>query len=190
MQDIITYTRDVRNRYQLILDIPDAARRKVIDARTGLDAFFRGTPVPGGRPFIYLAEFSAFETEEQAVIEPLSRIALGAMPFKIHLKGYGQLNRAEIYIRIAETGWITALISRIAGAKVPWSDERFNPLPRISLARNLQPWQFEQGWALYGHEPFQSRFILNGMLLLKQSPGYRSWQIVRRFLFENQLIAD
>lgn len=190
MQDIITYSRDVLNQYRLILDIPDATRRRVTDARARLDAFFRGIPLRSPASFVYLAGFFAYESEEEGVTSPLSRIALGTMPFKMHLNGYGQLNRNEIYISIADAERVRLIINRIAELQAPWSRERFNPLPRISLVRGLQVWQFERVWPYFEREPFQSRFIVNGMLLLKQVPGYRSWQIAQRFLFENQLIAE
>ncbi|WP_018630751.1 2'-5' RNA ligase family protein [Niabella aurantiaca] len=190
MQDIITYQRDVLNGYRLILDPPPATKRKIAAARTRLDAFFPGTPIAEGSPFVYLASFFVYDTAEDAVIDQLNRIALGAMPFKIHLKGYGHLEEKEICIQIAETGWVSGVIDKIAQVRMPWTGERFNPLPRISLARNLLPWQFERIWPYFEKEPFQSRFVVNGMRLLKQAPGYRSWQILRHFLFENQLITD
>lgn len=190
MQDIITYKRDVLNSYRLILDPPPATKHKIAAARARFDAFFRGTPVAGGSPFVYLSSFFVYDTGEDMVIDQLSRIALGAMPFKIHLKGFGHLEEKEIYIQIAETGWVSAVIDKIGQVRTSWTGERFNPLPRISLARNLLPWQFERVWPYFENEPFQSRFVIRGMRLLKQAPGYRSWQILRYFLFENQLITD
>ncbi|MBO9592169.1 MAG: 2'-5' RNA ligase family protein [Niabella sp.] len=190
MQDIITYKRAALNNYRLILDPPAAVKRKIADISTRLDAFFPGTPLPGGSPFIYLASFSVYDPDEMAVVDLLHRTALATMPWKIHLKGVAHIEKDEIYIPVTEKDQITTLIEKIAALPASWRNERFNTLPRISLARNLQAWQFERVWSYVEKEPFQTRFIMNGMLLLRQLEGYRSWHVERRFLFENQLIID
>ncbi|WP_300598791.1 2'-5' RNA ligase family protein [Niabella sp.] len=190
MQDIITYQRAALNHYRLILDTPAAVKRKIADAGTRLNAFFPGTPLSGGTVFMYLASFSVYEPDEVAVTDLLHRVALAAMPYRVHLKGFAHLETKEIYIPAVETAWITALIDTIAALPAPWSNERFNVLPRISLARNLQPWQFDRVWPYFEKESFQARFVMDGMLLLRQLEGAKPWQIERKLLFENQLIAE
>lgn len=190
MQDIITYKRAALNRYRLILDTPAAVKRKIAGISTRLDAFFPGTPLEGGSTSIYLASFSVYEPNEVAVIDLLHRTALATIPCKIHLKGVAHLEKKEIYIPVTEKDWIGTLIERIAALPASWHNERFNALPRISLARNLQPWQFERVWPYVEKESFHTRFVMGGMLLLRQLEGYRSWYVEQRFLFENQLIID
>ncbi|MBZ4189982.1 2'-5' RNA ligase family protein [Niabella beijingensis] len=188
MQDIITYRRDALNSYRLILDPPPAVKKKIAVAKTRLDAFFPGTPLSGGMPFIYLARFAAFESEEERITEPLQKVALGAMPFRIHLKGFDHTTHTEMYIRIAETDWVNSVVDKVSAITGPWRDVHFNRLPRISLARNLSSWQFDRVWPYFENETFQNQFIINKMLLLRKWEGHHSWQIVKHFLFENQLI--
>ena len=190
MQDIITYKRAALNNYRLILDTPVAVKRKIADISTRLDALFPGTPLAGSNSVIYLASFSVYEPDEMAVTDQLHRVALATMPWKIHLKGVTHLEKKEIYIPVTERDRVNALIEKIAALPASWSNERFNTLPRISLARNLQSWQFERVWPYFEKDPFQARFIMNGMLLLRQLEGYRSWHVEQRFVFENQLIID
>lgn len=190
MQDIITYKRAALNKYRLILDTPPAVKRKIADISARLQSFFPGTPLPGSSSFIYLASFSVYEPDEVAVTDLLHRTALAVMPSRTHLKGIAQLDEKEIYIAVAEEDRIRALTERIAALPAPWCNERFNRQPRISLARNLQPWQFERAWPYFEKQPFHSRFIINSMLLLRQLEGYRSWHVEQRFLFENQLIRE
>ncbi len=40
--------------------------------------------------------------------------------------------------------------------------------PYITIARKLQPWQYEKGWLEYSNRNFTGRFIADGMLLLKR----------------------
>lgn len=61
--------------------------------------------------------------------------------------------------------------------------------PHISVARKLAPWQYEKGWLEYSHRHFTGRFIADGMLLLKRPVGEKNYQIVKRFEFQNLLIA-
>ncbi|MCF3109953.1 hypothetical protein LL912_14320 [Niabella sp. CC-SYL272] len=190
MQDIITYKRAALHNYRLILDTPPAVKRKIADISTRLNAFFPGMPLAGGSVFIYLASFSVYEPDEVVVTDLLYRAALATMPHKVYLKGVAHLDEKEIYIPVMEADWIKALIQNISALTAPWCKERFNAQPRISLARNLQPWQFERVWPYFEKESFRTRFIMNGMLLLQQLEGYQSWHVERKFTFENQLITD
>ncbi|ANH79720.1 hypothetical protein A8C56_00875 [Niabella ginsenosidivorans] len=190
MQSVIAYKRDDFNRYQLILDLPPAIKKRFANARAKLDALFRGITLPGGHPFIYLAAFSGYETKETSWLSELHKVALGMMPFKVHLKNFALGNGDELYIDIAEKIVIQKIIEKISRIQHHWSDARLNPLPRITLVKGLYHWQLEKCWPYFEKEVFRSSFIMNRMLLLKQMPGFRSWQIERSFLFENQFIQE
>lgn len=55
----------------------------------------------------------------------------------------------------------------------------------ITIARKLQPWQYEKGWSEYSHRHFTGRFIADAMLLLKRPVGEIKYEIAARFEFEN-----
>jgi hypothetical protein len=57
--------------------------------------------------------------------------------------------------------------------------------PHLTIARKLQPWQYEKGWLEYSTKNFTGRFIADGMLLLKRPVGEVKYQIVKRFEFQN-----
>ena len=57
--------------------------------------------------------------------------------------------------------------------------------PHLTIARKLQPWQYEQGWLEYSHKHFTGRFIADAMLLLKRPVGELKYQVVQRFEFQN-----
>ena len=57
--------------------------------------------------------------------------------------------------------------------------------PHLTIARRLQPWQYEKGWLEYSHRHFTGRFIADAMLLLKRQVGEGRYQIAGRFEFQN-----
>jgi hypothetical protein len=57
--------------------------------------------------------------------------------------------------------------------------------PHLTIARKLQPWQYEKGWLEYSHKHFTGRFIADSMLLLKRPAGEMKYQVAGRFEFQN-----
>ena len=57
--------------------------------------------------------------------------------------------------------------------------------PHLTIARKLQPWQYEKGWLEYSNKSFTGRFIADAMLLLRRSMDGKGYQIVKRFEFQN-----
>lgn len=189
MQPIIEYKREALNQYQLILDLPAAVKKRFIAARDRFDAFFRGSLRSGSHPFIYLAQFSAYEPDNARLQEALNLVALGMMPFKAHLKNFSALEHREIYIEVAEKAPVNALIENVNKiADGCLQDARFSALPRVTLAKALHQCQFDRCWPFFEKERFLARFIINRMLLLKLEPGSGRWLIERSFLFENLFI--
>ena len=57
--------------------------------------------------------------------------------------------------------------------------------PHLTIARKLQPWQYEQGWLEFSHRQFTGRFIASDMLLLRRPLDDKKYEIIQRFEFEN-----
>ncbi|MEO7044388.1 MAG: hypothetical protein ABI091_03715, partial [Ferruginibacter sp.] len=57
--------------------------------------------------------------------------------------------------------------------------------PHLTIARKLQPWQYEKGWLEYSHKHFTGRFIADSMLLLKRPVDDLKYQVVQHFEFQN-----
>jgi len=65
----------------------------------------------------------------------------------------------------------------------------FNLEPHITIARKLQPWQYEKGWLEYSNRSFTGRFIADTMVLLKRTVGEIKYKVVHRFRFQNLPVA-
>lgn len=179
------------NDYWLLLDTPALLKRKVELEKLEFDLPFFGNKIQGGVPHIYLAAFSQRENDEQAMVDALDKVALGFMPFKIHLKNYAQMNENEIYIDLKEKFPVELLLEKIKQTALPFLiDAKFNPLPRISIARKLQQWQFEKGWQQFKDRHFSATFISSAMTLLKRMEGFKNWQILKIMKFQNQFVLD
>jgi hypothetical protein len=145
--------------------------------------------IAGGQAFIYLAEFSRRETEEQAVVDEISRVALGFMPFKLHLKSFDQLEQREIYIGIEDQMPVQLLSDQVEHALLSVPGARINKLPRVTIAKGLQAAQFLKSWKEYEKKSFSATFVANEMLLLKRMEGFSSWQILKRMAFQNLVMT-
>lgn len=188
MQTSLLHSKDPLNDYRLIIDTPPVVRKKIAALKTAFDLDYKGLVVAGGNPFIYLATFSQHESAETQTVDELNRIAMGFMPFKLHLKNFGHTDKAEIFVKVSEAETIQYLIEQLKPVQQKALDVRFNDLPRISLAQRLQPWQFDKSWPQYGHKHFTATFLADQMLLLKRMEGFRSWQVLKYMTFQNQFI--
>ncbi|MGN7783549.1 2'-5' RNA ligase family protein [Niabella sp. 22666] len=188
MQELIT-TYNPLNDYRLIIDPTPAVKKKIAEAKTLFDEQYKGMVIAGGQPFIYLAEFSDYESNEQATIDQVDRIALGSMPFKLHLKNFGEHEQREIYIGIENLIPLQLLSDQIGAVLSQVPQVRINKIPRVTLAKGLQAFQFIKSWEEYEKKSFSATFIANEMLLLKRMEGFTSWQILKRMTFQNLVMT-
>lgn len=182
------FSYDPLNDYRLILDLPANIKKKVAEVKTVFDQEHKGIVIAGGQPLVYLAAFLQNESFEQEMTDALYRIALGFMPFKAHLKNYDQTDHSEIFISFEDVKPVEFLIQRLKNADPVFKDAKFNELPRISIARGLQPFLFNKSWKVFEHRRFSATFIVEGMLLLKRMEGFSSWQVLKRLEFENMVV--
>ncbi|WP_114791804.1 hypothetical protein U0035_15635 [Niabella yanshanensis] len=188
MQELIT-TYNPLNDYRLIIDPAQAIKKKIAEIKTLFDEQYKGLVIAGGQAFIYLAEFSDYEVNEQATTDRIDRIALGSMPFKLHLKNFGELEQREIYIGIENLIPLQLLSDQVAATLSRVPEARINKIPRVTVAKGLQVFQFKKSWEEYEKKSFSATFIANEMLLLKRMEGFSSWQILKRMRFQNLVIT-
>lgn len=176
------------NDYKLILDTPIVVRQKIATVKKSFDEDYKGIIISGGAPFILLASFSITENEEQDIVNKLHQVALGGMPFKVHLKNFDIIEDNEIFIKVEEIHTITTLIQQVKGA-LNGIDAKYNEIPRISVGDSLQPWQMDKSWKKFARQHFSATFLVKEMLLLKRIEGFKSWQILSHLKFENMILS-
>jgi 2'-5' RNA ligase len=142
------------------------------------------------KPRIALVRFKQHELMEPHIIRQLKNITAALSSFKIELKGFGSFPSHTIYINITSKVQIMDIVKELrASQKLMKLDDDNKPYfltePHISIARKLQPWQYEKSWLEYEHKHFHGRSIADHVLLLKRREGSKAWQTINKFQFQN-----
>jgi 2'-5' RNA ligase len=177
--------------YLLVLNPHEELRNKIMKVKQEFYDVYKASTAIGGKPHITIANFLQYELMEERLTNRLQMIAMGFHPIKVELRDYGSFPSHTIHINVVSKLPIQSLVKTIrteAQRLMKLNDDNkphFMLEPHITIARKLQPWQYEKGWLEYSHKHFTGRFIADGMLLLKRPVGEMKYQIVKRFEFQN-----
>ena len=181
--------------YQLVLNPHEELRSRIMKVKQEFYDTYKSTTALYAKPYIVLVTFTQYEMIEERILNRLNMIALGYHPVKIELKDYGSFPSHTIYINITSKVPIQDLVKqiRMESQRLMKLNEDNKPHfimePHLTIARKLQPEQYEKGWLEYSHKHFTGRFIADGMLLLKRAVGEMKYQVVKRFEFQNLLVG-
>ena len=177
--------------YLLVLNPHEELRNKIMAVKKDFYEKYQAETARWGKPHITLVNFVQYEMMEERILNHLKTIAMGFQPVKIELKDFGSFPSHTIYINITSKVPIQNLVKNIradAQRLMKLNDENkphFMMEPFLTVARKLEPWQYEKGWLEYSNLNFTGRFIADGMLLLKRPVGEMKYEIVQRFEFQN-----
>jgi 2'-5' RNA ligase len=177
--------------YLLVLNPHEELRNRIMQVKQDFFNAYKASSAVYSKPHITLVNFVQYGLMEERIINRLQVIGMGHHPIKVELKDYGSFPSHTIYINITSKIPVQDLIRQVrseAQRLMKLNDENkphFIMEPHLTIARKLQPWQYEQGWLEYSHKHFTGRFIADGMLLLKRPVGELKYQVVRRFEFQN-----
>lgn len=177
--------------YLLVLNPHEELRNKIMDVKRHFAEKFQSETVLYSKPHLTLVNFVQYGMVEERLLNRLNAIAMGYHPIKIELKDYGSFPSHTIYINITSKVAIQDLVKQIrteAQQLMKLNNDNkphFIMEPHLTIARKLQPWQYEKGWLEYSNKSFTSRFIADAMLLLKRPVGEMKYQIAQRFEFQN-----
>lgn len=179
------------NEYLLVLQPHSTLWDKIVKVKMEFANKYKSDYAKWGKPNIVLTNFLQYQLLEERLLNRLHIIAMGSPPVKIELKDYGSFPSHNIYINVTSKVPIQKLVKEIRTASqqlMKLNNENkphFIMEPNITIAKKLQPWQYEKGWLEYSHKNFTGRFIADGMLLLKRPVGEMKYEIVQRFEFQN-----
>ena len=177
--------------YLLVLNPHEELRSKIMKVRQEFNDEYKVSTALGGKPNIILANFLQYEMMEERLINRLKVVAMGFHPIKVELRDFGSFPSHTIYINVVSKVPVQTLVKEIRHETqrlMKLNDDNkphFILEPHLTIARKLQPWQYEKGWLEYSHKNFTGRFIADGMLLLKRPLDERKYQVVQRFEFQN-----
>lgn len=192
-------TRDISNttpgykiyEYLLVLNPNETLRDKIMRVKQYFSDTYKNTSAVYSKPHITLVNFVQYQLMEERLLNRLQVVAMGYPPVKIEMSGYGSLPSHTIYINLTSKMPIQNLVKSIrteAQRLMKLNDENkphFIMEPQLTIARNLEPWQYEKGWLEFSNLHFTGRFIADAMLLLRRPIGEMKYEIFKRFEFQN-----
>ena len=181
--------------YLLVIEPHKELTEKIIKIKQEFAEAYKMEQARWGQPQILLANFVQYAMMEERLVNRLRMVAMGATPFKAELRDFGSFPTHTIYINVVSKVPFQGLVKNIRHETqrlMKLNDDNkpyFNLEPHITIARKLQPWQYEKGWLEYSNKSFSGRFIADTMLLLKRPVGETKYKVVYRFKFQNLPVA-
>jgi len=181
--------------YSLVLNPQEALRDRIMQVKKYFFDTYKNASAVYSKPHITLVNFVQYQMMEERLLNRLQVIAMGCPPVKIELKDYGSFPSHTIYINITSKLPIQNLAKNIrteAQRLMNLNNENkphFIMEPYITIARKLQPWQYEKGWLEFSNLHFSGRFIADSMLLLRRPVGEMNYEILKRLEFQNLPIS-
>ena len=177
--------------YLLVLNPHEELRNRILKVKQEFYNEYKATSALGGKPNMILANFLQYEMMEERLVNRLKVVAMGFHPIKVELRDFGSFPSHTIYINVVSKVPVQTLVKEIRHETqrlMKLNDDNkphFILEPHLTIARKLQPWQYEKGWLEYSNKNFTGRFIADGMLLLKRPLDEKKYQVVQRFEFQN-----
>lgn len=177
--------------YLLVLNPHEELRNKIMKVKQEFYNEYKAPTALGSKPNLILANFLQYEMMEERLLNRLKMVAMGFHPIKVELRDFGSFPSHTIYINIVSKVPIQTLVKEIRHETQRLmklnndNKPHFILEPHLTIARKLQPWQYEKGWLEYSNKNFTGRFIADGMLLLRRPLDEKKYQVVQRFEFQN-----
>ena len=191
MKNIVMIPEYKAYEYLLVLNPHEDLRNKIMHRKQVFYEKYKSSIALFSKPHVALVSFTQYQNTEERLMNRLKTIAMGFKPVKIELRDYGSFPAHTIFINVVSKLPIQNLVKQIRteAQKLMKFDDDHKPHfmlePYITIARKLQPWQYEKGWLEFSHRHFTGRFIADAMLLLKRPVGEIKYEIAARFAFEN-----
>jgi 2'-5' RNA ligase len=177
--------------YLLVLNPHEELRNRIMQVKKEFYETYKASTSVGSKPHLTLVRFVQYGMMEERILNRLRTVAMGYPPFKVELKDFGSFPSHTIYINVTSKVPVQGLVKEIRTETqrlMKLNDDNkphFMMEPHLTIARKLQPWQYEKGWLEYSNKHFTGRFIADSMLLLKRPEGEMKYQAVQRFDFRN-----
>lgn len=177
--------------YLLVLAPHEELWNRIMKVKEDFSEKYKSDHARWGKPQIILVNFVQYAMMEERILNRLKTVAMGFPPFKVELKDFGSFPSHTIYINVTSKLPVQGLVKSIRTdtQQLMKLNEDNKPHfilePHLTIARKLQPWQYEKGWLEYSHRHFTGRFIADSMTLLRRPQGELKYQVVQRFEFQN-----
>jgi len=181
--------------YLLVLNPHRELWDKIVKVKQEFAEQYKSDHARWGKPHVTLVNFVQYGMMEERILNRLRTVAMAQPAFKVELKDFGSFPSHTIYINVTSKLPVQSLVKDIRQdtQRLMKLNEDNKPHfmlePHLTIARKLQPWQYEKGWLEYSQKHFQGRFIADSMSLLKRPEGELKYHLVERFEFKNMPVT-
>lgn len=180
--------------YRLVLQPHPDLYEQLLQLKQAFAQQYQCPEAVADEPTLLLLRFQQFAMSEVALQKKLQEILCHQAPFLVKLHGFGSMPTHTVFVQVATKNAIWDLLQQLQPLQPMLRLSQFNKAhfvadPYITLARNLQPWQYEKGWRQYRHTPFSGSFVASEALLLKRPPQATQYSLLARFAFAAQPVA-
>ena len=172
--------------YLLVLEPHEALKQTIQSVKQHFATNYDCPQALYRKPHITLLKCMQFSMAETRWIPRLQRIVAAASPFMVELENFGEFPTHTIYIQVKTKNQIIELVKSLKAIQSMIKPDKehkphFITEPHITIARQLQHWQFEQGWREYGNSQFTGRFMADHVLLMRKRQKEKKYEIIGRF---------
>jgi len=172
--------------YLLVLEPHEALKQTIQSVKQYFADQYDCPAAVYSKPHITILKCMQFCMAESRWIPKLQRIVATAVPFMVELENFGNFPTHTIYIQVKTKNQIVELVKSLKEIQsLIKLDKEHKPHfvtePHLSIARQLQHWQFEQGWREYGNSEFSGRFMADHVLLMRKRVEEKKYEVIGRF---------
>lgn len=179
-------------QYLLLIAPDNDVYEKIMAEKRAFAEKFDAPAILFAKPHITLLKFTQCEPAEKRIVRQLQQYADTVDPMDLRLQGFNNFpSNHTIYVNVTTQNDIVKLVRGMRRFQsLLWYDKNYKPhfieKPHITLARRLQPWQFEKGWQEWQQKDFSGRFQAQSFVLLKRQDEKSPYRKVSEMAFLGQ----
>lgn len=175
--------------YLLVLEPHEALKQTIQSVKQHFADTYDCPTAVYSKPHITLLKCMQFSMAETRWMPKLKRIVEAAAPFMVELENFGSFPTHTIYIQVKTKNQLVELVKSLKEIQsLIKLDKEHKPHfitdPHLTIARQLQHWQFEQGWREYENSEFSGRFMADHVLLMRKRWQEKKYELIGRFAMQ------
>lgn len=166
--------------YLLVLHPHEDLFNKIMKVKQEFATTFNCPSASVSKPHITLLKYVQYEMVEPRILKHMRTIAQQFKPFKVELNNFNGFPAHTIYMNVTTKNSIVEVVRGLRDVQklLKFDDDHkphFITTPHVTVARKLQPWQYEKGLQEFSNRHFSGGFMVNDLWLLKRRMANNSY---------------
>lgn len=185
------------NDYLLVIQPSNDVKEKTNTIKKQFAEKYECPQALHSKPHITLLRFMQYSMNERNIIHKMQLCINKHSSFMVLLNGFGSFPTHTIYVNVETKNNIVDVVKSLkpTQAFLKYDKEHkphFITTPHLTIARKLQPWQYEKGWLELSNTPFTASFMVSNILLLKRNIEQKHYTVAATFelLGKKEIIAE